>query len=314
MRRYLLIILILYSFNSYSQPEFKVKISDYLWFEIESKAYIDVMIFFDVSNIGNEPDKCQDLYKIKLASTDLQYQYGSDIRFIKISASAEEIIRPSEVNSVSMTFRVPKSADNLVLYFTQDAGGDYKYLTESFNKWIKNNKNYSKFTEEGQQSFSSGDYVSAIVNYYKALLIKPELELNFALGNSWIMLGEYDYAIDCYKESLSEKIDRSIVYNNLGYAYFEKEYYNDAIENFSLAVEYDKNHWDAYLGAAISCYKLYEISDAKELYNYAARIENRLYKGIAGLEILIDEENTFYTIKQLEAINELCKLVGYTSY
>ena len=302
------------SININSQPEFKVKIYDYLWLEIESNNYIDIMIFFDVSNIGNESDKCNDLYNIKLASTDTKYKYGSDIRFIKMSSAVEEIIKPGNNNYVTMTFRVPKSADNLVLYFTADAGGDYKFLSESFNKWLLNNKDHKKFTEEGQTSFSNGEYVKAIVNYYKALIINSKLELNFSLGNVWIMLGDYDNAINCYKKSLNERVDKSIVYNNLGYAYFEKEYYNDAIENFSLAVEYDKNHWDAYLGAAISCYKLYEISDAKSLYNYAAKIENKLYRGMTGLEILINEGDAFYTDKQLDTINELCKLLGYYSY
>lgn len=314
MCKYILIILIIYSVNSYSQPEFKVKIYDYLWLEIESNNYIDILIFFDVSNIGNEPDKCNELYNIKLASTDIKYKYGSDIKFIKMSSAVEEVIKPGENNYVTMTFRVPKTADNLILYFTADAGGDYKFLSESFNKWLVNNKDYKKFTEEGQLSFSNGEYVKAIVNYYKALIINSKLELNFSLGNVWIMLGDYNNAINCYKKSLNENVDKSTVYNNLGYAFFEKEYYNDALDNFSLAVEYDKNHWDAYLGAAISCYKLYEISDAKSLYNYAASIENKLYQGIDGLKILIDVENAFYTDKQMISINELCKLLGYNSY
>lgn len=57
---------------------------------------------------------------------------------------------------------------------------------------------------------------------------------------------------------------------------------------------------------------MYYYSEANKLK--AAKIENKLYRGMTGLEILINEDDAFYTDKQLDTINELCKLLGYNSY
>lgn len=296
------------------QGEFKVKIDDFVWTKYSSDSRVKVLIFFEVKNTGTVKDKCSDLYGISLKSSNAKYVYGRDIVFESISSEAEELIEPGDFVYVSIVYSVPKDADNLTLYFSQETGGDSKLLTESFNKWMQNNRNPDKFVTAGDAEFREKDYIGAIVNYEKALLIKPGLQIHFKLGNAWIMADDYDNAIYCYKKALDEEGSSTETFNNLGYAYFEKGYYDDAFTCFNECYKRDNSHWDAVLGAAISSYELSNLDDAKALFMAAADIENRLYQGMDGLAKLMKTEGYFYTDKQLISINSLCRLLGYTSY
>lgn len=128
------------------------------------------------------------------------------------------------------------------------------------------------------------------------------------------MIGDYDNAIEYYLNSVGEIKDTSTVYNNLGYAYFEKNYYDDALRCFSYAFDIDPNHWDAALGAAISYFESNDFAEAKRCYEIAAGIEKRLKEGMPGFENIVEKEGYFYTEKQILCINKLCKYFGYEYY
>jgi len=298
----------------FSQSEFKVKVDDFMWLQASSGSRVKLLIFFEVKNVGTVKDKCSDLYGINLKCSNAKYTYGRDIKFESMSSEAEEFIEPNDYVYVSIIFSMPKDADNLTLYFSQEAGGDSKFLTESFNKWMQNNTDPAKYTKAGDEEFRDRDYIGAIVNYEKALLIKPGLQISFKLGNAWIMADDYDNAIRYYIKALDEPGSKNEIYNNLGYAYFEKGYYDDAYTCFNEAFKMDNAHWDAVLGAAISSYEQGKLDDAKALFMAAADIENKLYQGMDGLAKMMKAEGYFYTDKALISINSLCRLLGYTSY
>lgn len=313
-----LIILIPLFFINYSllfsQVEFKIKVDDFIWIGNEEYNSIDLMVMLTVTNTGNTKGICYDLNNIRIGSSDKNYKYGRDLKFDSFSGFFDREIEPDDYEYLSIIFSVPKDADNLKLYFEASEGGDSKYLTESFNKWRTNNSDYDKFLIEARESFSNGDYIECIVSYQKALIVKPDLKINFQLANAWVMIGSYENAIDYYIKSFNDDVEKELIYNNLGYSYFEKGYYNDAIENFVSAFDIDKKHWDAALGAAISYYELGDYTDAKRCFEIAAEIEKKLYQGIKGLENLIENGGYFYTGKQINSINNLYRYLGYEHY
>jgi tetratricopeptide (TPR) repeat protein len=297
----------------FSQAEFKIKIDDYLWIKSDNKTKIKILIFIKIKNIGNRMGICTDMDYLYLDCTNSNYKYGRDIILSELSDNSKKNIFPKDSIYSSITFELPKNAENLTLKFTQENGGAQKYLNEGFDKWIKNNKDEKVFINKADKYFNSGDYVNCIINCHKALIINSNSKVSFQLGNAWLMIGNYDYAIEYYNNSLDEGTDKSLVYNNIGYAYIEKEYYKTAIENFLKAIKYDSKHFDAMIGLSISYFQIYDVINAKYYYNNAAEIENKLYKGMDGLYELIGK-GYFYTEKQIIVINNICKYCGYIYY
>lgn len=296
----------------HSQPDFQLTVDDYLWGKVTGTK-VDLFIWLTLKNIGSEPGVDDDINYLYLDCSQKQYKYGKDIQLVGLSSKLTYSIQPGKEEYGYISFSVPKDADNLSLKFPESAGSASKWITMNYINWMYYNKDPKIFTDLGQKYFREADYFKSMTNYLKALKVDPNLKISFQLANTYIMLDDYDNAITYYEKSLFEGTEKSIVYNNLGYAYFEKGYYQDAINNFSKAYQKDKGHWDAVLGASISYYETKDFYSAEYYYKMAADIENLLYRGMEGLGKLMDN-GYFYTDKQLASINSLCKYLGYSSY
>lgn len=315
MRKVIIFLLLLLPLSSaYPQAKFLIKLYDYAWSVSYEKTdypdYVGLLLIMDVINEGYQTDVCSELDDIYLDCSNKYYQYGIDITLYE-SYNADKQIYPGDTSKVMMYYNVPKDADALTLRFknTPEAGG--KYITESFNKWKNTNRTKLTYFENlAQDYFSKKNYTRSIVYSYNAKALNANAKVNFTLGNCYISLENFDLAIEYYNKAYSE-VSRYLIYDNMGYAYLGKEDYRNALEYFRKAINEAPNEFDPILGMAISYYYLNNYEMAVDYYRRAEKIEFQLKDGMSGLQLLMDIEGVFYGEKELYALNEICKLIGY---
>lgn len=313
-----LIIIFLCVINSsvFSQVEFKVKVEDYLFWNA-SDENVRLHIFLTVRNIGNESGNCEDIYKLYLECSQPNYKYDKDIIFDILSGDLTINIEPDEVVRGRISFIVPLDADNLTLKFPNDIGGSSKIISDSYEKWMEDNTNPYYYIRIANDSFSEGNYYKTYINCLKAQTIDSEIDVNFLMASASIMLGWNDKAIKYFQRYLEDNPGDPTALNNIGWSYFEKSYYDDAIRYFERSgIAYyfddrDSETWDCYLGLAVSYLMKDDIQRAKDFYYSAAKREPLLYRGMDGLEELINYQGYFYTEKDVSAIKKLFKITGH---
>jgi len=84
-----------------------------------------------------------------------------------------------------------------------------------------------------------GEYKLSLKYFNRTLAIRPKYpEAQNNLGTLYLVMGEWDRAIPCFEEAISDILYNSpqFAYNNMGYAYFKKGDYDKAIENYKRAL------------------------------------------------------------------------------
>lgn len=108
----------------------------------------------------------------------------------------------------------------------------------------------------------------AITHFKKAIGLKPDYsEAYNDLGNTYLILSKWDLAITCFEKALENTLYTTphFAHNNLGYAYYKKGEYNKAVESYREAIKYQPsfsrafhnlgivyeamNEWDKAIGA-----------------------------------------------------------------
>ncbi|HDZ90636.1 MAG: tetratricopeptide repeat protein [Deltaproteobacteria bacterium] len=85
-----------------------------------------------------------------------------------------------------------------------------------------------------------GEYKLSLRYFKRALALKPRYpDAMNNLGTLYLLMGEEDSALSCFKEAASDILYSTpqFAYNNMGYAYFKKGEYDRAIENYRLALK-----------------------------------------------------------------------------
>lgn len=315
MKKIIFILFTIFTVSSaYPQAQFLIRIYDYAWSVSDVKNeypdYAGLLLIVDVINEGNQSDVCSELSDIYLDCSNKNYIFGTDIVLFE-SFNEDKVIYPGDTSNVMLYYLVPKDADALTLRFRNapEAGG--KYITESFNKWKNNNRSkLTYFENQAAEYFSKKNYTRSIVYSYNALALNPGAKVNFTLGNCYISLENYDLAIEYYNKSYNE-VSRYLIYDNMGYAYLGKDDYQNSLDYFRKAINESPQEFDPMLGMAVAYFYLNNEEMAVDYYRRAEKIEFQLKNGMAGLQMLMDNEGVFYGQKELYALNEICKLIGY---
>ncbi len=124
-----------------------------------------------------------------------------------------------------------------------------------YQKAIQLNNSYADAHNNlGVAFLRSGQVDEAIAHYKAAVAIKPgSAEMQINLGNTFASKGEWVEAIDCYEAALKTKSDvakDARLRNNLGAALEKAGKADEALEQFSKAVELNGNYPEAHCNLA----------------------------------------------------------------
>lgn len=128
------------------------------------------------------------------------------------------------------------------------------------------------YVERGLDLAEQGEYILAILNYSKAIKLKPDYarayyDRGVAFGNK----GNYIQAMANYDQAIKLKPDYSNAYVNRGVIYSRRKQYDLARADYYKAIEINPNDADVYNNLGILCDETGETSRA--LANYDKAIE-----------------------------------------
>ena len=114
-----------------------------------------------------------------------------------------------------------------------------------------------------------GEYKLSLKYFERALALRPKYpEAQNNLGTLYLVMGEWDKAIACFKEAISDILYNSpqFAYNNMGYAYFKKGDYDKAIESYKRALKSSPSYTLCYFNLALAYEAKGELEEAVASY------------------------------------------------
>lgn len=144
----------------------------------------------------------------------------------------------------------------------------------------------------GISFFNKGDYGRAISQFDIALGRNPEKEdLPYILsykGHSLKDLGLFDEAISVLQQGCDEDSERPDLYNLLGFCYFKKEGYEEAIKHFERAVQLNPASAMDYANLGVNHNRLGNKDEAIRYFTLALTMDPMLHFAHEQLQELVD--------------------------
>jgi tetratricopeptide (TPR) repeat protein len=147
---------------------------------------------------------------------------------------------------------------------------EYTRAVESFDKVLElepNSKDsYKVYYNRGNAYLKNRQYEQAIYDFTKALERTPpnKKQMRYFIlesrGNARQKNSQIDASIEDYSAAIDIKLvprQKNIhyVYHNRGWSWITKERYNDAINDFDMALKHDAEFAPAYYGRATALYR-----------------------------------------------------------
>jgi tetratricopeptide (TPR) repeat protein len=143
-------------------------------------------------------------------------------------------------------------------------------------------------TNDGERYLMVGDYEKAIDAYNRAIALDPRAsEAYLGRGTAYEELGEFHKALDDYNSAVAITPNDAGVYIIRGLVYELLGNYDMALQNYSTSIQINPNNANAYFHRGNACMNLGNVAQAFESYKDAARrghteSQNLLHsKGIA---------------------------------
>jgi ribosomal protein S12 methylthiotransferase accessory factor len=171
---------------------------------------------------------------------------------------------------------------------------DDSYLSEQkLDQMEKLNPNsYYLAFYRGISFFNKGDYDQAITQFDIALERDPEKEdLPYILsykGHSLKDLERFDEAITVLQHGCKEDSERPDLYNLLGFCYFKKQSYQEAISHFERAVQLNPASAMDYANLGVNHNKLGNKEEAIRYFTLALTMDPMLHFAHEQLQVLVD--------------------------
>lgn len=129
--------------------------------------------------------------------------------------------------------------------------------------------------------------------YYKTDSDEFQMELAFKYGNSLLMLGQIDRAIEVYSDIIECNPRAAQVYNNRGEAYRMKNEIDRAIEDYTAAIELDLKLVQAYNNRGVAYRNKGEIDKAIFDYNRAIELNPNYAEAFVNRGTAYDSKGDF---------------------
>lgn len=128
--------------------------------------------------------------------------------------------------------------------------------------------------QRGLQTFQSGDFVSALRDFEKAIQENPqEAEYYNNAGVCLLRMGQYPRAEGRFREAISRQ--RNALYQvNLGLALQGQQRFDDAIASYRKAMDLDERLYDAPNQIALIEYSRKNFEEAEEAWQKASEIRD----------------------------------------
>ena len=229
----------------------------------------------------------------------LRTSFDSTRSFIQVSApissgSSGGAILDSKGNLIGISTMVitGESVQNLNFALPiNDVIAASKVLTNT--KWISGAETANNFSQKGFSEYKAKNYLTAIINYEKALKLSSKEEsrnIYYYMGLCYRNLGNADKAIENFVKSL-DIVKTADTYIGLATTYSENGNYDKAIFNYKKAIELNASSSEAYIGLGI-------------VYLYMKELK----KSVDYLEsaVLINPKNhsTYYLLGKIALLGE----------
>ena len=170
---------------------------------------------------------------------------------------------------------------------------DSDFLEQKLDQMEKLNPNsYYLAFYRGISFFNTGDYDQAITQFDIALDRDPENEdLPYILsykGHSLKDLERFDEAITVLQYGCKEDSERPDLYNLLGFCYFKKQCYQEAISHFERAVQLNPASAMDYANLGVNHNKLGNKEEAIRYFTLAVTMDPMLHFAHEQLQELVD--------------------------
>lgn len=144
----------------------------------------------------------------------------------------------------------------------------------------------------GKSLFSRGDFSGAVTYFDQALEQNPEREdmpyIYSYKGHSLKDLEQYDEAITVLNQGCKEDDERPDLHNLLGFCYFKKEQYHDAIRHFERAVHLNPSSAMDYANLGVNHNRLKNSEEAIHYFTLALTLDSSLEFARVQLQELTD--------------------------
>ncbi|WP_345193991.1 tetratricopeptide repeat protein [Algibacter agarivorans] len=142
--------------------------------------------------------------------------------------------------------------------------GDYEAAIKDFSSVIKTVPNQPKtYTLRAHAYKATENYMNALQDYSTAILIEPSADSYYNRGVFFMDIKYYEKANNDLNMALRLNKNNAYAYFYRGASHLLLGKFNEAISDFSKAIEFDSTDFDAYLGLAIAQFKINDTDHAK---------------------------------------------------
>ncbi|MEO6681726.1 MAG: tetratricopeptide repeat protein [Ginsengibacter sp.] len=183
--------------------------------------------------------------------------------------------------------------------------GDYISAIQSFTKAIQLSPSTAEYYHNRAVSYHAIEkYQEALIDFNKALSIEKTTESYNAIGMTFFYLNKFPEAISNFNKALELDKNNALTFYNLGLAYGNLNNYENALKYFNDALKINPKYEIALLGRVIALVKLQKFDEAlSDLNSLEKKYPN-------DLEITSYKATCLYETKNFsEAITEYSKLI-----
>jgi cytochrome c-type biogenesis protein CcmH/NrfG len=213
------------------------------------------------NNYSEAAEKFKNTLKLNPQNPQANLLLGDCLTRLKKYKEAETAYQNSATNSPDNPEVVKNAYLGLAKIYTEREPKDYAKAAEALSVVVSMDpKNFVALQTLGFINFQSKNYKKAAEYWEKAVRIKKDAQIYKFLGFTYFNSGDFKDAIDNYNESIKRETAKELkeqnlnslkeTYYNLGVAYNDNGFFDEATEAFGQAFKLNPKDSDALVGQA----------------------------------------------------------------
>lgn len=126
---------------------------------------------------------------------------------------------------------------------------------------------YEKHFKLGREAYESGDYETAYqqLEIARKLVTKRHSVIENLLGLTYMEMEEFKKAADIFRELTRDFPGNAVFYSNLGYAYFKRGMYAQAVKAIEASLNFGRSNVESWLALGFCYFKMKKFSKSREV-------------------------------------------------